>query len=450
MICKIYYRRIIIRVILLALNALLLFWIIFFFPNVSLIILTGLLFLFQVVSLIRYLNKINQKLELFFLAYLSGDVTSLKHSLKSGSEFDKLQEYFTRINDRLEKIRVENEIRNTYFKTIVDQTNVGLISFTQNGTVEFINDEFRKIFNCYVVRNLTKLDNYKDGLSEFLKTLEPERSDLISVVIQGELIPLSVKKREFKVGDKLLHLVSLQNIKAELDQKEMESWQKLIRVLTHEIMNSITPIISLVNTISRIFKDRETGQIVDPKELTPAVIDKTVRGLDIIEGRGKGLVDFVRNFRDVNKLPKPQFQVVNVRKLLQETKMLFDEFLEQKQVEIVISCQPSLLVQADQKLLEQVLINLVKNALEACQEKPNSKVTLSAHTTLEHTYIQVEDNGKGIPDVVMENIFVPFFTTKEKGSGIGLSLSRQIIRMHGGTLDFISVPGEKTIFTIKL
>ena len=230
----------------------------------------------------------------------------------------------------------------------------------------------------------------------------------------------------------------------------MESWQKLIRVLTHEIMNSITPITSLVNTISRIFRNRETGEIMKPSEITVQAIEKTVKGLDIVEGRGVGLVQFVNNYRDLTKLSNPQLQDVNVKSVLQDVQMLFVEQLRDQEVHVHIACHQSVYIQADRKLLEQVLINLLKNAIEACAVRKDGVIKLSAQSGPEKTIIEVEDNGRGIPPEVEENMFVPFFTTKEKGSGIGLSLSRQIIRMHGGSLDYYSVPGEKTIFTIKI
>jgi signal transduction histidine kinase len=215
-------------------------------------------------------------------------------------------------------------------------------------------------------------------------------------------------------------------------------------------MNSMTPITSLAKTISRIYRDQESGRIIQPKEVTIPDIDKTVNAMDIFESRAEGLAEFVRNFTDVNKLPKPKFQKVNIQNLLQKIQILFDDPNSVKPIQLIISCHPSIQINADQNLLEQVLINLVKNSLEACSETPVPIIKLSAHSQYDRTIIEIEDNGRGIPKVVMENIFVPFFTTKEKGSGIGLSLSRQIIRMHGGTLDFNSVPGKKTVFTIRL
>jgi two-component system, NtrC family, nitrogen regulation sensor histidine kinase NtrY len=450
MVCRKFYLQLTFRVILLVLVCFLFFYITFRLPNISLIIIAGALVLIQVAALIRYLNRINRKLENFFLAHLSGEVNTSFGKSGRKDEFSKLYDYFKLINEKLEKARIENEIRNNYFKAIVDQTTIGLISFTDESRVEFMNDAARRIFKVFVVRTLDKLDSFKEGLGKYLLELEPEKTELISVVVDDELVQLSVKKVDLKAGNQKLHLVSLQNIKAELDQKEMESWQKLIRVLTHEIMNSITPITSLVNSISRMFRNKETGKVITPGDLTAQALEKTVKGLDLVEGRGAGLIQFVNNYRDVNKLPKPHFQVVNMKDLFNDVQLLFVDQLTEKKINVVVSCHPSLNFRADRKLLEQVLINLFKNAIEACEEKQEPMIKLSGHTLQDKTVIEVEDNGKGVPTVVDDNMFVPFFTTKEKGSGIGLSLSRQIIRLHGGNIDYYSVPGEKTIFTIKL
>ena len=450
MVCRRFYFQLLFRIVLLVVICFLFFYILFRIPNISLVIIVGALILFQVINLIRYLNKINRKLENFFLAHLSGEVTTSFVKSNKNEEFSRLYDYFNKVNQKLEKSRIDNEIRNNYFKAIVDQTAIGLISFADDSQVEFINDAARRIFKVFVVKNLDKLDSFKNGLSKFLLELEPEKTELISVIIDDEMVQLSVKKVDLKAGEQRLHLVSLQNIKAELDQKEMESWQRLIRVLTHEIMNSITPITSLVNTITKMFRNRETGMVLKPDELTEQTLEKTVKGLDIVENRGVGLIQFVNNYRDITKLPKPHFQVLNMKDLFTDVQTLFVEQLTEKNILVAISCRPSLHLQADRKLLEQVLINIFKNAIEACEGKKDGCIKLSAHTVQDRTIIEVEDNGKGIPEVVNENMFVPFFTTKEKGTGIGLSLSRQIIRMHGGNIDYYSVPGEKTIFTIKL
>jgi len=450
MVSKKFYYHLIFRVVLIAFSCFLLFLSIFYFPNISLIIIISGIFLYLVAELIRYMNKINRKLEDFFIAHLSGEVTSTFIKSKKEEEFIKLYHYFDELNTKLENARIENEISNTYFKTLVDHAAVGLIAFTADGKIEFFNDAARKIFGIHVLKNLSKLDQFKEGLSEHLLLLTSNQTELVTLIINGELIQLATRKVQFHTGEKAVHLVSLQNIKPELEQKEVESWQRLIRVLTHEIMNSISPITSLVASLTRIFREKETGQVKKPEEITTQAIEKTLKGLDLVEGRGNGLVKFVQNYREVTRLPKPHFQVVNLKELLQQVAILGGYQIPEREIPVIVDCHPSILFQADPGLLGQVLINLVKNALEAVENTDQPVIKLTGQSNQDHTIIEVEDNGPGIQPSVLEDIFVPFFTTKEKGSGIGLSLSRQIVRLHGGSLEAYSVPGNKTVFTIKI
>ncbi len=438
------------RTLLIALTSLLFFFLIRVFPNGSLLILTALLFGYQVFALIRYINSVNRKVEDFFQIYLSGEITSSSARRHDEDEFSPLYGYFDQVNEKLEQARIRDEIRNNYFKTIVDQTTVGLISFNPDGSVEFINDAAKRIFGLNVLRYLHRLDRVKEGLADMLLELKSNDQRLLSLVLDGELVQLTCRKVMFRTEDRTLHLVSFQNIQPELDEKELESWQKLIRVLTHEIMNSMTPIITLVTTITRLYRNKESGELKGPDGVTLQMIEKTIKGLDLIETRGQGLIHFVQNYRNVTRVPKPDFKLLNVKDMFQGIRLLFEDQAEKSGVSLQVDCHPSLFVNADGKLLEQVLINLVKNAIEALEGVPKGEVTMSAQSVTSQVMIEVSDNGKGIPEDLLENIFVPFFTTKEKGSGIGLSLSRQIIRLHGGTMNVTSVPNVRTTFTIKL
>lgn len=449
MVSRRYFYNLTIRIVLLSLTSFLLCLTFFIYPNYSVIIILAILFLYQVVMLVRYLNLINKKLENFFLFYLSGDVTSSNVKRNQQDEFSPLYQYFDLINDKLEQARLKNEIQNNYFKTIVDETAVGLISFKADGSVELFNEAAKKMLGIQVLRNLRKLNNLKNGFSEMLISMKSNDRKLISLILEGELVQMATKKVMFKTMNEELHLVSFQNIKPELEEKEIESWQKLIRVLTHEIMNSMTPIVTLVGTIVKKLRRKETNTLIETKEVTPEIVEKTVKGLDLIDSRGKGLISFVQNYRSITRLPKPEFQVVNVRNLFLRVSQLFETQLDGTGIELRVDCHPSVYINADGSLLEQVMINLVKNSFEALDERESPRVELSAHSVLEQVVIRVSDNGKGIPSELIEDIFVPFFTTKQSGSGIGLSLSRQIVRLHGGSMTVQSAPGN-TVFTIRI
>ncbi len=449
MVSKRYFFNLIIRLVLISLTCFLLCLSFFLYPNYSVIIILSALFIFQVVILVRYLNGVNKKLENFFLFYLSGDVASSNIQREKRDEFSPLYTYFDMINKKLEGERLKNEIQNNYFKTIVDETAVGLISFKADGSVELFNEAAKKIFGIQVLRNLKKLNNIKEGFSDMLINMASNDRKLISFISDGELNQLATKKVKFRTMNVELHLVSFQNIKPELEEKEIESWQRLIRVLTHEIMNSMTPIVTLVGTIMNKLRRKDKPELIKPQEITPEIVRKTVRGLDLIDSRGKGLIHFVQNYRSITQLPKPEFQIVNVGELFQRVKQLFEAAIESNGLELKVTCHRSLFMNVDGKLLEQVLINLTKNAMEAFEDTQYPVVELSAHSVQDQMVLQVSDNGKGIPADLMEDVFVPFFTTKQKGSGIGLSLSRQIIRLHGGSMTIQSSPGN-TVITIRI
>jgi len=449
MVSKRYFYNLIIRLALISLTCFLLCLSFFIYPNYSVIIILGILFIYQVVVLARYLNAINKKLENFFLFYLSGEVTSTNIRRTKKDEFSSLYMYFDLINDKLEQARLKNEIQNNYFKTIVDETAVGLISFKTDGSVELFNEAAKKIFGIQVLRNLRKLNNVKDGFSEMLIEMESNDRKLISLIQDGELIQLATKKVKFKAMNEELHLVSFQNIKPELEEREIESWQRLIRVLTHEIMNSMTPIVTLVGTIVKKLRRKDKPELIDPQEVTSEIMQKTVKGLDLIDSRGKGLISFVQNYRSITRLPKPDFKIVNIKDLFQRVTSLFESQFEVTGIDLRINCHPSLFMNADGALLEQVIINLVKNSSEALDDIESPFLELTAHSVQDQMVMQVSDNGRGIPSELIDDIFVPFFTTKQSGSGIGLSLSRQIIRLHGGSMTVQSSPGN-TVFTIRI
>jgi signal transduction histidine kinase len=257
-----------------------------------------------------------------------------------------------------------------------------------------------------------------------------------------------IQNREVKI-------VTLQDIKSELDMHEMDSWQKLIRILNHEIMNSVAPITSLSSTLSGFYKSGEDQ--TSPDNITPRIISDTIRGLNIIEDHGKGLIHFVESYRSLTQLPKPEFTRVNIKEFFERIMILvnsgFDTDNNKYEVRPLITSSVTndeITLVADDKLLAQVFINVVKNSIEAFGKcKEDDFISLSADRDTDgRIVLSIKDNGPGMDAETLEKIFVPFFTTKEIGSGIGLSLSRQIIRLHNGNITCDSVPGEGTTFTM--
>jgi len=257
-----------------------------------------------------------------------------------------------------------------------------------------------------------------------------------------------LKSTSFGSDDNELVILSIQDIKHELDEKEVDSWMRLIRVLMHEIMNSITPITSLSDSLLNIYRHGEMP--VQPMEITDKSIETTLNGLNVIKEQGKGLMEFVESYRKLTRLPKPEMKSFIISDLFARVKVLTDSLEKGKNTDIIFhDVNSEIEIYADENLISLVLINLIKNAVEANEKNPECKIEISAvYDTNEKPEICVSDNGPGINKENIEEIFIPFFTTREKGSGIGLSISKQIMGVHGGTLKVRSVPNKETIFCL--
>nr|WP_129733852.1 ATP-binding protein [Parabacteroides goldsteinii] len=263
----------------------------------------------------------------------------------------------------------------------------------------------------------------------------------------------SEEQRRLHAAFNRIHRLMTENKQQEFDRelyrKEYESYDKLMHVLTHEIMNSIAPIVSLSGTLLSYFQTK--GNAKNSDEISDATIRKTIRGLDTIKSQGQSLMNFTDSYRQLARLQQPKPKPFSLPHLIRNIEMLFHSDLHRLQIQFSIDLfREEIEVNADEELLSQVLINLLKNAMQALEGQENGEISLSVKQLRTTTYIEVKDNGPGIPHDILEDIFVPFFTTKETGTGIGLSLSRQIIRMHGGELQVSSRPYFETLFTISL
>jgi signal transduction histidine kinase len=242
-------------------------------------------------------------------------------------------------------------------------------------------------------------------------------------------------------------LLSIQDINEQLNEKELDSWLKLIRVLTHEIMNSIAPVTSLSENLKSYFVNE--GETINPQEINDKIIRNTVKGLEVIEQQGKSLISFVESYRKLTRLPKPEMNTLNVKKTIENAVILNKSFWPEIPITLQIR-NPELTILGDDKMITQVLVNLLKNAAEALSNTEEGKIRISVDRNSQNRVeIKITDNGPGISPELMDEIFVPFFTTRDNGSGIGLSLSRQIMRLHGGKLNACSVPGKETVFSME-
>ena len=406
------------------------------------------LIVIQTVGLINYLNQTNRYLS-GFLYFLKESNASISMDEDEKSPVSDLHSYFNEIKSIIQNVRIEKENQYQYLQYIIENVGVGLISFSNKGQIELINESAKTLLKTPALHSINDLNRIQYGFASFILNLKPEQPYLFKLNLQHEIIHLSMKASKIKIGERNITIVTFQDIKNELEDNELDSYQKLIRVLTHEIMNSVTPINTLTRTIRSFYTDE--GGLRSKKELDPDVIEETVTGLDLIEERGNGLKSFVSKYRNLTRLPQPKFKKVNIQSLLYNMLKLFRNDVQQNKINAAVNVTPAdLAIVADEKLLEQVLINLIKNAISAIPDDGSGKLELSAYkTNLLQTIINISDNGHGISKENINNIFTPFFTTKEHGSGIGLSLARQIMRLHKGHITVYSEIGKGTTFKLE-
>jgi len=365
------------------------------------------------------------------------------------SSFKKLHDRMNNLNTVIQNVKIQNERTSHFLQSVVDHVDIGLLSFDINGTIGIYNRAARRYLQVQQLWQLSTLKTINDELFKVINTIKPGQEILHKMKTDNILLSILVKATELKFESNVIKLVSFQDITNELDKKELDSWKRLIRVLTHEIMNSISPITSLATVISGYFKKRDDETPVPLDKIDGQIITKTLSGLNTIEETGKGLLDFVDKYRSLTALPKPNLSKFTIDSLFRKCKILMESDIPNN-IKISARVYPEeISIEADYGQVEQILINLIKNAIEAISEKKNGTIHLKAMYSDDDILIQVEDNGTGISGDIIEDIFVPFYTTKVNGSGIGLSLSKQIMQNHYGTISVNSAIDKGSIFTLK-
>ncbi len=400
-----------------------------------------------VTELIFYVEKTNRDLQSFLLAVKHQDFTHTFTVERRGKSFVALKEAFNQIIESYQKLRAEKESHYQYLQNVIEHVSVALVCYRDDGSIELMNEAAQQLLDRPYMSNIKILERVNEDLMDAVNQLETGQRMLVKAPINDELRNIALQAKEFKLQGTRYKLVSLQDIRTELDEKEIDTWQKLIRVLTHEIMNSVTPIISLTKVIHGLMAD-EQGNRRDLYELDAEDVEDIIHSVKTIESRSKGLLHFVHAYRNLTKIKKPSFEDVSAKDLVKRVASLLKPELDKRGIELNRDFpEEPLMLKADAELVEQVLINLLKNAMEALQERPEGRLQVSAYLNNDaRPVIMVKDNGPGIDSEYVDKIFIPFFTTKKKGSGIGLSLSRQIMRLHRGSINFYTSPEEGTTF----
>ncbi|MEQ8243712.1 ATP-binding protein [Fulvivirga sp.] len=436
--------HVIFRCLLILLASLVLSWVLlnrdwFFTPLVLIIIISGL-----VANLIYYVEKTSRNLAQFLLNVKQGGFT---HSFKNDQEGqNKLNKVFNDVIEEFHRVSMERESHYLYLQTLNENLGVALISYDQEGKIDLLNPAAKNLLKRPILRHIDELKEIDDGLLALVRSLQSGDRKVLKTIIDNQLIQLSIQCKLFKVQDKTFTLLLIQNINEELEQKEVEAWQRLVSVLTHEIMNSVTPIASLSDAFNKLLERKKSFDNFSEEE-TQDLSDS----LKTIERRSKGLMKFVNAYKDFAKNPDLNITQFELDELLQRIIKLFQPDIESAQIELKYEKgKEGSMIAADYDLMEHVIINLIKNAIEALRGKENAVLSIQLAKTNRQIALKIIDNGPGIASDDMDKVFIPFYTTKKAGSGVGLSLARKIIKLHDGNLLVKSIPNQYTCFTIEL
>jgi len=427
-------------------------WLVSMFYSESFMLTKGLVagaLIFQLYSLVQFLDRTNRELASFLNAIKYDDFTHSYTTKKTGTSQDLLYEEFNKVIKKFKEIRADKEAQFQYLRTIVHHVGIGIITFNKKGEVQIINAAAKNLLGLELIKNVTQLSSVSEELVSSLLELKTGGRDLLKIEKKGEDIQLAIYAIELMRRDEEFKLISIQNIKSELDEKEMDAWQNLIRVLTHEIMNSVTPISSLAATVEGELE----GFLKNDAEIN-TVSNEDIEDLYLatktIHRRSKSLIKFVSDFRNLTRIPLPKPEKLSVSNLIEHIMTLLQYDVEKNKIKLTVDVSPKdISIYADREQIEQVLINLIKNAIQAFSEDEKSSDSRTLHIAAfmdkdDKINICVKDNGSGIEEDALKKIFIPFFTTKKSGSGIGLSLSKQIMRKHNG---YISVNSELDVGT---
>ena len=406
----------------------------------------GLVIMLLVLELIRFHERSKKALRDFLLSIKQEDFSSLSTIDEADKE---LQNGYKLILDKFRYLRIQKETHYHYLQRVIEHVDTALICLDHNQNIQLINRSAKELLQIPKIKYLKSLEKVNRDLVVLIRNIGTGQREMIRLIRHGKILNLSVRGTEFMLEKDTFKIVSLHDIKTELEEQEVDSWQKLVRILTHEIMNSTIPITNMV-AFARDFLVDDNGNPKKIPGLNEEEIHDLVESLSTAESRSKGLANFVQTTKSLTRIPEPSFREVRVKELFARIKDLFKRELAKSNIDLkVVLNKPDMTIKADLELVEQVLINLIRNATEALEDSPGSLIELTAgQDGKSGSIIKIRDNGAGIDIENLDQIFIPFFSTKKEGSGIGLSLSRQIMKLHKGRIEVETEKGTGTCFTL--
>lgn len=399
-----------------------------------------------IIFIFRYINSVNRKLAYFFSALKNNDYT-IRFIENEGMKSDRmLNSMLNEIKEILQKTRIEIQQKERYYELILDSISSGVVTLNSKGFVIQSNQFALKILGLEIFTHTSQLQKVSLQLRQAVEEIQSGDTKRVTYTNERGTVQLLIKATSIIVNGEKISLLVFNDIEKEMDEKEIDSWIRLIRVLAHEIMNSIAPITSLSDTLLSLHKEDA------PDINTKQIKQNTINGLQVISETGKGLISFVESYRKFTRIPKPEREQVDMNEFIHRMVILCSMEPNFEHISIQTDIRPeNLKISVDPNLLGQVALNIMKNAIQAMKGRKDSilRVTVEQNAP-NRTQIKITDNGTGIAPEILNEIFVPFFTTKSEGTGIGLSIARQIMRAHGGNIKVTSVPEKETTFTLIL
>jgi len=411
--------------------------------RMHLAILLGIVILIGAVFIFRQLTRSNREV-LFFFRALENDDTSIRYSSSHRNKFiDELHQHLNKVNGNFQELKLSNELREKYFSQILEHLSSGLIVISKTGHINHINNEALRLLNLPKLTHIRVLSQLYPGFYgriRDMKSLDHSEIKLqdgetgIKRVLGLQVVEINLKGEDVRV-------LTLHDLSAGMERKEVDDWIRLIRVMSHEIMNSLAPITSISTTLKEVWTEHESNRVGN--KASEATIQQTLKGLDAIAEQSAGLTTFFESYRVLSRIPDPVIKEFAVCGIFEKLETLVDHYKADTSLGISFECDDQeLKIQADEQMITQVMLNLIKNAVQAVEMLDKAKIIVSALPQGNRVVLKVTDNGEGIPPEISDEIFMPFFTTRRKGTGVGLSYSRQVMAMNNGRIEFDSQPGR--------
>jgi two-component system nitrogen regulation sensor histidine kinase NtrY len=407
-------------------------------------VITVPMVVYSVLDLIRFNKKAQDEVNQFVESIHYRDFSRHFDVRKAPNELKPLRKGFNDINTTFKLISRERETQYHYLQKILELVDTGILSYEQEtGETSWINEAFKSLIGIPYLKTVHSLEKREPVLYKDIMELKAGDSKVLSITRDQQQVKMLVTSSIMRSDDKMYKLIAFQNVSEALDETESKAWSKLLNVMTHEIMNSVAPISSLADTLKNRLQSPEIAESIDSGDLEDISL-----GIDTIKRRSEGLLKFTESYRSLNKITRLDLNKILVRNMFENLASLMRPTLEKKNIELeIILRDPALAIEADINLIDQVMINLLVNAIEAVKDKECPRITLSAEVQANSkTLVKVTDNGLGMPPELLDKIFIPFFSTRKTGSGIGLSLCKQIMLLHKGNIQVQSTEGKGAAF----